>query len=67
MGASGKSDVRSRPRTEGSRHHMATEVRKAGQVLIGITTNRRLGFSMHKEQLRGSVIFAMMKSRRWYG
>lgn len=56
MGASGQSGVKSRPRTEGSRNRMATEVRKAGQGLIGITTSQGLEFSMHKEQLGVSDI-----------
>lgn len=60
MGGSGQSDVRSRPRTERSKNHMATEVRKSGQGLIGITTSQRLGFPMHKEQLGVSDICSGM-------
>lgn len=44
MGASGRGDVKRRPRTEGSGSHMATEVtrRMAGQGLMRMTRSQEL-------------------------
>lgn len=53
MGASGRGDVKRRPRTEGSGSHMATEVtrRMAGQGLVRMIRSQELKSSMHKKPL----------------
>lgn len=53
LGASGRDDVKRRPRTEGSGGHVATEVtrRTTGQGLMKMTRSQGLKSSMYEKPL----------------